>query len=117
MATADTLKLDRRPDGVLSLQGVLGFGTVTSALESSRALLVPGTATRVDLAGVSRADSAGIALLVEWLKVARQARGSVVFENMTAQLSALAFACGVQELLSPAPASAVEAAKPAAQIP
>lgn len=113
MATQAALTLVKRPDGVVALTGVLGFETVTGALQASHPLLVPGAANRMDLAGVSRADSAGVTLLLEWVKRARKAGGSMAFQNMTAQLDALATACGVHELLCPEPVSGVEAANPA----
>jgi phospholipid transport system transporter-binding protein len=96
------LKVEPRADGVIAITGVLSFETVTAALAASSEFLTAGGKRRFDLAGVTRADSAGLALLVEWLKLAQQCKASVVFENDPAQFRALATASGLEALLFPA---------------
>ncbi|HEY8553493.1 MAG TPA: STAS domain-containing protein, partial [Burkholderiales bacterium] len=56
-----------RPDGVLAVAGDLTFETVPEIYAESRAWFerANGRVT-VDLAEVERADSAGLALLLEW---------------------------------------------------
>jgi phospholipid transport system transporter-binding protein len=65
-----------------------------------------GTMTVVDLAGVRRIDSAGLALLVEWLRQAQHKGISIHFENIPSQMWAIAAVCGLEEIL---PASAFKA--------
>ena len=55
----------------MSLPSSLDFGSVNAALAEGAALVAGGT---LDLSAVSRADSAGIALLLELTRLA-QARG------------------------------------------
>ncbi len=51
----------------------------------------------VDLCDVTRTDSAGLALLIEWLKQSKEA--PITFRNMPAQMVSLATVCGVQDIL------------------
>jgi phospholipid transport system transporter-binding protein len=53
----------------------------------------------IDLAGVTASDSAGLALLIEWLSVAKSAGRSLRFENIPSQLQQLARLSEVEELL------------------
>ncbi len=73
----------------LAARGELGFATATEALQSGLALLGPGQWV-VDLAGVSSADSAGLAVLVEWLAAVNERGGTLRFEFVPAQLVAIA---------------------------
>jgi phospholipid transport system transporter-binding protein len=60
----------------LRVSGDLGLATVADLWTRSRALFEAETPPRlVDVSAVTRADSAGVALLVEWFAMAR-ARGS-----------------------------------------
>ena len=54
----------------------------------------------VDLKGVTRADSAGLALLVEWLRESENAGNSIEFVNVPTQLLSIARVCGLEEILS-----------------
>jgi phospholipid transport system transporter-binding protein len=88
------------PDGERSrVLGLLGFGTVTRLLPLGAAAIADGRATVIDLGGVTGADSAGLALLIEWLSVAKEAERSVRYENVPAQLRQLAHLSEVDELL------------------
>ena len=88
--------------GAIRVTGVLDFSTV-AALSQSGAVLLAGSivdgALRIDLSGVTRADSAGIALLLGWLRIAHQ-RGAVLqFLAVPEQMVLIAGTCGVQGLL------------------
>lgn len=89
-----------RADGVVRVSGDLTFATVTALWRDSQPLLGAGGARlQIDLAGVGHADSAGLALLVEWLRNARTAGVELVFQAVPAQLLAIASASGVDRLL------------------
>ena len=81
------------------LSGELGFGTVSGILKDSRAGFSEGDDIEVDLSGVTRADSAGLALLVEWLRAAERAGRSITFVNMPAQMQSIARICGLDDIL------------------
>lgn len=77
-------------DDALSASGELTFETVPRLLDQSRAWLQSsGGAITVDLKAVTRADSAGLALLVEWLRLARLKARPLAFTNMPEQVRSL----------------------------
>lgn len=82
------------------LEGELGFTTVPALLSHS-GMDISGTPDlEVDLRGVTRADSAGLALLVEWLRESEQAGQRIAFVNVPSQLLSIARVCGLDEILS-----------------
>ena len=81
------------------LRGELSFSTVMDLLRDSAALLWRNSSVTLDLAGVTRTDSAGLALLVEWIRIARQRGKTIRFCNIPEQLMAVAQVAGLGELL------------------
>jgi phospholipid transport system transporter-binding protein len=79
--------------------GSLDFGTVTRLLPSGSKAILGGNAAVIDLAGVTDSDSAGLALLIEWLSVARHAQRPLRYENVSPQLKQLARLSEVEDLL------------------
>lgn len=59
-------------DGRFALSGDLGFSSVMGLLRQSDPLFATCSEVVLDLSQVERADSAGLALLVEWLRRARR---------------------------------------------
>jgi phospholipid transport system transporter-binding protein len=92
--------LETGSEGRWRLSGELGFGTVSRLVKDSRAGFSGGDDIEVDLAGVTRADSAGLALLVEWLRAAERAGRSISFVNMPAQMQSIARICGLEDILT-----------------
>jgi phospholipid transport system transporter-binding protein len=60
----------------------------------------------VDCAGVTRADSAGLAVLLDWLAWGRRKSRALSLTNLPESLIAIARISEVDELLQPAAASA-----------
>ncbi|MEK7321592.1 MAG: STAS domain-containing protein [Pseudomonadota bacterium] len=83
------------------LSGELTFETVPVAWRETQHLFVDGRSLHFDLANVGRADSAGIALLIEWLRLARQSGARVSYEHMPASILAIARVTGLEAVLSP----------------
>ena len=83
----------------LRARGELGFETAAEALPAGLALLPKGQPCTIDLAGVSDADSAGLAVLVEWLAATTDGGGSLTFEGVPAQLRAIARISDLEDLL------------------
>lgn len=72
-----------------ALRGALTFETVPSLYKES-AVWFEGTGDlTLDLTQVTNTDSAGLALLVEWLRRARDAKRSLRFINVPAQVQTL----------------------------
>jgi len=82
--------------------GSLHFTTVSALLTAGVAAINAGRAAVIDLADVTASDSAGLALLIEWLSVAKGAGRALRFENIPSQLQQLARLSEVEELLVPA---------------
>jgi len=80
--------------------GSLDFATVTKLLPAGTAAIVAGNAAIIDLGGVTASDSAGLALLIEWLSVARHAQRTLRYENLSAQLHQLALLSEVEDLFA-----------------
>jgi phospholipid transport system transporter-binding protein len=80
--------------------GVLHFTTVTALLHTGAAAIANGRAAVIELSGVSDSDSSGLALLIEWLSIARAERRALRYENIPAQLHQLARLSDVEELLT-----------------
>lgn len=86
--------------GRYSLRTDLGFETVATVLRELRTVLRGSEGlVEFDLAGVERSDSAGVALLLELLKMARQGGYRLHFTNVPRQLEILATVSGVDDLL------------------
>jgi len=82
------------------LQGELGFQSVSAVLRDAGTRMQGEARLVVDLKGVTRADSAGLALLVEWLRESENAGNEIVFVNVPDQLLSIARVCGLNEILS-----------------
>jgi phospholipid transport system transporter-binding protein len=91
-------KIESLGEGLVAVSGVLDATTVTAILKRSRELFAGSPAIRVDLAGVTEGDSSGLALLIEWLRLAQQKRQKITFLNVPQQIEALARISEVEDL-------------------
>lgn len=93
-------QLEALGDGRYRVSGVLDAVTAPQLLRQSeeRFSTAEGAEIHLDLGGVSESDSSGLALLLEWLRGARQRRQSVIFANLPQQIAALARISEVEEL-------------------
>jgi phospholipid transport system transporter-binding protein len=97
MADAQLVEND---DGSWLLQGELGFASVPSVLRHAGVNMLGKKQLTIDLRGVTRADSAGLALLVAWLRESEIAGNSIEFVNIPVQLLSIARVCGLDDILS-----------------
>ncbi|WP_257385167.1 STAS domain-containing protein [Tahibacter caeni] len=99
MSAAAQLQLSAPAPGVLAMSGALVFATAARALAEARPAVARGDVTTLDLAGVTAADSAGLAVLIA-LRRAGRARGvDVAIRALPPTLRALAQLGEVEELL------------------
>jgi phospholipid transport system transporter-binding protein len=82
------------------VNGVLHFTTVTALLRTGSEAIANDRAAVIDLSGVKDSDSSGLALLIEWLSIARAENKNLRYENIPAQLHQLARLSDVEELLT-----------------
>lgn len=85
-------------DGVVRVHGPLTFSSVTAMAAEAPRWLSAGRLSEVDLGDVTRVDSAGLALMLDWVTHARSVGASVRFISPPEQLLAIARASGLIEL-------------------
>jgi len=79
--------------------GELTFSTVKYIEEQSQILFESMAALNIDFTNVTRSDSAGLALLIGWMRTAKQSSKTILFYNIPKQILAIANASGLDELL------------------
>ncbi len=79
--------------------GALHFSTVSALLQPGAAAIGAGQAAVIDLSTVSESDSSGLALLIEWLSIAKEARRQLRYENVPEQIKELARLSDTEALL------------------
>jgi phospholipid transport system transporter-binding protein len=92
-------RLESLGAGRFRVSGVLDASTAREVLEESEARFEQFAGLDIDLGGVGESDSAGLALLIEWLRLARQWQKEIRFENVPAQIEALARISEVEDLI------------------
>src|SRR5262252_1213862 len=87
--------------GTLSAEGPLTFTSACRAYESGVAALGRATAAKleIDCRGITSSDSAGLAVLLEWLSLAKRAGRSLRYTQLPPELAALARISDVEDLL------------------
>lgn len=98
-AAAEVVQADA---ATLALRGELTFATAARSLAEGGRALAAGTQTRLDLAGLTRADSAGLACVIALAAHARRAGRRLDVVHWPAGLLALAEVCDVAAMLDPA---------------
>ncbi|MET0067532.1 MAG: STAS domain-containing protein [Candidatus Thiodiazotropha sp.] len=81
------------------VQGAMTFATARGLLQQSRSLFGQQAEMDIDLSGVKRADSAGLALLLEWKAEALQRNASLRLRGMPESLLSVAKLCQIESLL------------------
>ena len=79
--------------------GVLDFSNAKQVLGDVGALVNAHPVLDIDLAGVTESNSAGLALLIEWLAMARKVEHAVTFHHIPDGLRQLAGVCQVDGLI------------------
>jgi phospholipid transport system transporter-binding protein len=83
-----------------NVTGALTFDTVPDLYQSSSGWFEGEGDLILDLAQVERTDSAGLALLIEWLRHAQAAKRKLRFANIPAQVQTLIRINGLEDALS-----------------
>jgi len=81
----------------VTLNGEISYKTVVSALKVK--IFSANEPVSVDFAGVGHADSAGLALMVHWVREAKKRDVAVDFRNIPKKLIALAEMSNLEEVL------------------
>ncbi|MBD3619828.1 MAG: STAS domain-containing protein [Chromatiales bacterium] len=91
-------RLERTAEGRYRLIGSLTVESVPALLAASTGMLGAGQA-EIDCAGIEHADSAAVALMLEWLRQAEAAGGQVVFRDMPERLRAIVALSDLDEVI------------------
>jgi phospholipid transport system transporter-binding protein len=86
--------------GRLEAQGAMCFDGAARALKAGLDLIPRGQPCTIDLSRVTEADSAGLAVLVEWLATARKRQSLIRYECIPAQILAVARISDLDDLLT-----------------
>ena len=88
--------------GRIAVSGELTFATARDARQIGVLVLESSRATRlvIDCSGVTRADSAGLAVLLDWLAWGRRKSRALQLENLPPSLVAIARISEVDGLLT-----------------
>lgn len=95
MATATT----ERDGDTLRVAGELNFDSVAELYAASQLFLSEPPIRQIDLGGIRHSNSAGVALLVEWLRQARNRRQNLVFIHIPPQMQAIIQVVELEKLL------------------
>jgi phospholipid transport system transporter-binding protein len=95
-------RLEAAGPGRFALSGDVGFEDAARLLAEGDAAFGTLDRAEVDLVNVTRVDSAGLALLLEWSLAARTAGRALGYLNVPPSLASLAGISDVAELLAPA---------------
>jgi phospholipid transport system transporter-binding protein len=91
------LSIVNEGSGNFIVDGDLTFSAMDKKTVSSFAFLTTSKQITVDLGGVGNADSAGLALMIEWVKYSRSKRVQLRFRNIPEQLLNLAKLSGLDK--------------------
>lgn len=92
-------ELSELGDGRFALRGNVSFQTAEDILDSSEKLFDGLSNIEVDLSAVERTDSAGLALLLEWMSRAALARSEIRFLDIPEKIKAIAVTADISDLL------------------
>ncbi len=87
-------------DGKFALSGEMTFETAERILRQSEEPFEEHTQLEIDLSGVSGSDSAGLALLLEWVTWANHTVREVRFTGLPERVMAIAKTTEVEGLLT-----------------
>lgn len=85
--------------GRFRISGDLNFATVGTLLAEGEQVFAAHQAVRIDMQGVGQANSAGLALLLEWLDRARRRRQHLELINLPESLARIAAITNLTSLL------------------
>lgn len=83
----------------LIISGEMTFSTVPDLWKNSQLIFPRQAAWNCDFSQVTSCDSAGLALLLEWLKFSKAQKKKIQFMNIPQQIWSIAAAAGLDAIL------------------
>ena len=99
-AAGPAFQLDTGTPATLGVSGELSFDTATAASQAIQSALAGGKVSRLDLAGVQRSDSAGLACVLAVVAGAARRGQPLQVVDMPVGMQALAQVCEVDRLIA-----------------
>jgi phospholipid transport system transporter-binding protein len=96
----DDFTLEDLGDGHFALAGEVTFDTAEQILRASEQPFEEHTRLEIDLSGVTLSDSAGLALLLEWVTWANHTVREIRYSGMPERVMAIAKTTEVHDLLT-----------------
>lgn len=91
--------INEQGNGKFQVSGDLNAATVPGLLHTSEKMIqAAGGDLHFDLSTVARCDSAGVALLIDWMRQAKSRQLAIKFENLPDQMKAIAQVSDLEEL-------------------
>lgn len=100
MPPANKYQLQNNGGGQFALTGEMTFATAERILRESELPFEEHTSLEIDLSGITMSDSAGLALLLEWVTWANHTVREIRFEGMPERVMAIAKTTEVDGLLT-----------------
>ena len=98
---AAAVELKESSPGKFAARGPLTFATARAARELGLAAFGAASGQKIDIdcSGITSSDSAGMAVLLDWLAFAKRSGRSMHFDSLPQQVQAIAQISDVLELL------------------
>ena len=87
-------------DGVVRIEGVLDLNTANSLKKQTIGLFNSVSEIQFDLSAITQSNSAALALILDWLKMAQKNQVSLSFSNFPEHLRQLARVYGIEQDLN-----------------
>jgi phospholipid transport system transporter-binding protein len=91
--------IESRATGEFAVVGELTFDSVPGLWQQAGKLFENSPDLQLDLSGVTRSDSSGVAMLVGWLRQARERQRELKFINTPDQMTAIIRVSGLEQVL------------------
>jgi phospholipid transport system transporter-binding protein len=91
------LNIIKESAGQFIIDGDLTFATIDKQTLKSFSFLKEAKEITIDLGRVTSTDSAGLALMIEWIRYSRHNRTQIAFKNIPEQLLNLAKLSGFDQ--------------------
>lgn len=94
-------EINKQESGIYAIDGELNMQTVPAVSKQLLELMrqIEGESLTLDLSSVSRSDSAGVALMVEAMQLAKSANLSLHLSNLPQQMKDIAGVSGLLDIL------------------
>ena len=97
--TPISVRLEQVDAGRFKITGTLNFDTVPEVWQKSLALFRGCDSLAIDFSEVTHSNSAGLALLTQWMREAQANKQTIMFHHIPAQMQEIARVCGVDQNL------------------